>query len=183
MNQKRPLALVPQSARDLLSLGAGAKSVLSSMVEETFAPARRKHSKTLKIVIVDEYEGSRTYYKLLISDWCKNVTILSFENPFDAMEELYFGEEPHLLITDILLNHMDGIGLIASLAKLRDCARRRIEYPIFVISAFWTQGIEARIKDFTRAHLNVTYLPKPIDIPTFRNALERQLNILRKKQE
>ena len=99
------------------------------------------------------------------------------------MEELASGEEPHLLITDILLNFMDGIDLIASLAKLRDRVKRRMEYPIFVISAFWTKGIAARIKEFTCSHLNVTYLAKPIDVPTFLNALEGQLNILREKQE
>lgn len=122
-----------------------------------------------RIVILDDEEGERELFSLMLKWWYAGVEILRFGNARDAWQELS-RTDPGLFITDI--RHV-GMSCPEMLARLAD---RKIKYPILVIS-----GALDLYDDNSRRGwgpgLNVSFLQKPVDGETFRTAVEAALQI------
>jgi CheY-like chemotaxis protein/predicted regulator of Ras-like GTPase activity (Roadblock/LC7/MglB family) len=86
------------------------------------------------------------------------------ENGSEALERLG-SEEVDLVITDINMPTLDGIGLIKGLIN------RKGIIPCLVMSAFFTPDLEKRLRRLGALHI----IHKPIDLPTFRSAVQEAL--------
>jgi CheY-like chemotaxis protein len=91
------------------------------------SPNQRSRSRPPRIVIVDDAEGTRGIYKLLLKNWFKETTLQEFENGDDAWIELS-QTDPDLLITRMPTS---GRFLLPLLAE------RKVKYPILVASSFF----------------------------------------------
>jgi DNA-binding NtrC family response regulator len=121
----------------------------------------------LRIVIMDDWEGPRRAYRMILKGNFDGVQILEFAEAQAAWEELA-RTDPDLFITDI--NHA-GLSCQEMLALL---AERRVKYPILVVSAvLWVYSEEERRS--WGPGLDVTFLAKPFDVETILTAVQAAL--------
>jgi DNA-binding NtrC family response regulator len=160
MNEKNNFALVPISPSAIEKVEPGAKRILSGMVADTLALARKKPR---RVVIVDDEEGPRECLRIIISEWCRDATVLLFDDAEEAWEELMRGD-PDLLITDDMMPKMNGLEL------LRRLADKKAPYPIFAAFGYYE---EQRVREFANRGLNVTFFSKPFDLRPVWRELEK----------
>jgi DNA-binding response OmpR family regulator len=91
----------------------------------------------MHILLVDDDKGSR---ESLIKLFARHGHLVSDAADGDIALKMLAEFKPDLLITDLLMPHMDGIAFIAKAkdAKLLNC-------PLMVISAYYPEG--ARVSD------------------------------------
>jgi DNA-binding NtrC family response regulator len=172
MIEKNDFALVPRPTSSLEKAEPGAKRILSNMVADTLSLAKKGPPRSqgpLRIVVLDDEEGARECYSLVLKWLYDGVEILKFGDARATWEELSH-TDPDLFITDI---HHVGMSCPEMLARL---AERRIKYPVLVISA----GLSLYDNDSRRGWgpgLNVSFLGKPWDLETLRTAVEAALQI------
>src|SRR5208282_5524858 len=157
MNENGKFALVPKTPAALEKAEPGAKRVLSGMVVDTLALVKKEQARKTrpqKIVIVDDADGTRSIYKLLLKNWFKGAMLQEFENGDDAWKELS-QTDPELLITRIPVS---GRFLLPLLAE------RMVKYPIFVTSSFFS---EEEVREHAGPSLNVSFLPLPFTAQQF----------------
>lgn len=173
MNEKNDFAMVPRPPTAIEKAEPGAKRVLSSMVADAFALAKPPAPRVRRIVILDDVREVMEMYLHVLNEAYSGLEILKFAQGDSAWEELSRAD-PDLLITDITHPGMPFDEMLTDLAK------REVKYPILVISA--TLGMASmKVKsDARRASapsLNVSFMPKPILVGEFINAVEIALRV------
>lgn len=109
------------------------------------------------LLVVEDVPGIRELLELTLR--FKNYEVLGAQNGQEALE-LIRNRRPAVIISDILMPHMDGFSLLYRLKS--DAATRDI--PVVFISATY---ISPEDKDFARV-LGVTrFIEKPIDMESF----------------
>jgi CheY-like chemotaxis protein len=114
-----------------------------------------------RIVLVEDENWVLEMLEILIRDWFKNPTLLSFQDGETAWQEL-LRTDPDLLITDMNRNGMTGWEMLPLLAQ------RKVKYPILVQSG---QATEMQVLQCAGPDLNVTFLQKPWTAAEFRRQL------------
>jgi CheY-like chemotaxis protein len=164
MSKNNDFALVPRAPGSLEKAEPGAKHILSSMVADTFALAKKglpRSQRPLRIVFVDDDDVILEMVGSLIRDWLKNLTLLSYQDGETAWQEL-LRTDPDLLITDVVRSGMTGCEMLPLLAQ------RKVKYPILVHSGYAT---ETQVRQWAGPDLNVTFLRKPYSADEFRRQL------------
>jgi DNA-binding response OmpR family regulator/predicted regulator of Ras-like GTPase activity (Roadblock/LC7/MglB family) len=108
-----------------------------------------------KVLIVDDEKLFLSSLSEGLRQFANEFQTLTAENGRQAVLTLET-EEIDLLVTDLRMPRMDGFELIAYVSK------NFPNLPIIVITAFGTDQIENKIKDFT-----IGYIEKPIDFQNF----------------
>ena len=175
MNKKNDFALVPRVPRALEKTEPGAKRILSGMVAETLALARKEPASTkrpLRIVSVDDEEWRLGMVELVISSYFNGVTLQSFQNAEEGWQELS-RTDPDLLITDDLMGKLNGDEIVRRLAD------RGVSYPIIVISG-WPET-EQWVSEYAGRGLNVALVQlfRSSSLECFLRALESGLKLPR----
>ncbi|MGC9944013.1 MAG: response regulator [Verrucomicrobiota bacterium] len=160
-----PLVSRPSSAVE--KAAPGAKRIISGMVAETLALAKRQ---SLRIVITDDEPMFLELYELIIRDFCKEVTFLKFGNAEKALQELS-REEPDLLIADV-----NNGGKLSVHEMLRLLADRKAKFPILVISG---TASEEDVRQCAGSELNVSFMSKPFQPKALWTVLETALKTRR----
>ena len=156
-NEKNDFALVPRPPGVIEKAEPGAKCVLSGMVADTLALVKKEQARKTRpprIVIVDDEEVTRYFYKHLLKNWHKETTLQEFSNSDDAWKELS-QTDPDLLITRMPTT---GRFLLPLLAE------RKVKYPILVASGFFD---EKEVRQRAGPNLNVSFLPLPFSAEQF----------------
>jgi DNA-binding NtrC family response regulator len=166
MSGNNDFALVPRPPGALERAEPGAKRILSGMVADTLALAKKgppRKSRPLRIVQVNDETGINESFAIVIRGFWPDATVLSFDNAVAALEELS-QTDPDLLITD---DAMAGICVSELCQRLLD---RKVTYPIIVNSS-WGQT-EQWVREFANQGLNVSFLPLPCDVTSLRDLVE-----------
>lgn len=167
MNEADNFALVPRPPVALEKAEPGARRILSSMVADTLALAKKeppRKSRPLRIVMVnDETCVNETFDIVIRQWWFPDATVLSFDNAAAALEELS-QTPPDLLITDDKMAGMNGEELCRRLLD------KKVTYPIIVDSPW--EPTEQWVREFAGRGLNVSFLPLPFDVASLRTLLE-----------
>lgn len=103
-----------------------------------------------RIVVVDDDALACEILGLLLLEWFKDATLVVFNNPVEALEELLRGD-PDLLITD---DHMPRLSGAEMVGRLLD---RKVGYRIVVRSADDRSG--RWVQEYASEGLNVAFLP------------------------
>ena len=91
MNEKEEFALVPRSPGLEKRKEPGVKRILSGMVADTLALAKKeplRKSRRLRIVMVNDEQGVLESFSIIIRGCFKGVALLTFANGAAALEEL-----------------------------------------------------------------------------------------------
>jgi FixJ family two-component response regulator len=180
LNENKNFALVPRPPGAVEKVEPGAKRVLSGMVSDTLALAKKEPSqktRPLRIVMVNDEEGVLQYFEVVIRHWFKDATMLMFDNVSIALAELS-QTAPDLLIT------RDRMPMISGMELCQRLLNRQVSYPIIVFSGWKpTEEIEQLLREFARQGLNVSFLAVPCDAESILKAVETALKIPRAKIE
>ncbi len=142
------------------------RAKMEKSVETTPQP-HRTHPP--RIVVLDDEEGPRRWHLAVLKGMYEGQTILDFEDSDAAWQEL-LRTDPDLFITDIRHVGISGIEMLKRLAE------RKVKYPIMVVSV--ALGFyEEDVRHGWGPGLNVSFLEKPVDIETYRKAVEVALQI------
>ena len=166
MDEQHNSALVPRPPGALEEVQPGARRILSGMVADTLALAKREPShisRPLRIVMVNDEPGALQSFELIIRHSFRDVTVLTFPDGAAALEELS-RTDPDLLITDDRMAVMSGDELCSRLLA------RKVTYPIIVDSAY--EPTERWVREFAERGLNVSFLPLPCAVTSLRNLME-----------
>ena len=113
----------------------------------------------LKAIIVDDEQKSRENLKILLNDFCENVSVQALaptvKEGIEAIQEI----QPDILFLDIQMNKETGFDLLKKLKK--------VDFEVIFTTAHSEYAIEA-IK-----FAAIDYLLKPIDIADLRKAVSR----------
>ncbi len=166
MNEADNLALLSKSSSAVEKVNPGAKRVLSSMVADTLALAKKetvRQSRPLRIVQVNDEPYVLEALGLMIRHCFPEATVLSFNSAIQALEELS-QTNPDLVITDDAMPRMRGSELCQRLLD------RKVTYPIIVDSP-WAPTAQW-VRELSDQGLNVFFLPVPCDLESLRKAIE-----------
>jgi len=119
----------------------------------------------LRIVVLDDEAGFRLNLELLLAIEFPNAKILTFNDSFAAVREL-MENDPDLFTTDLTHPGVNTREILGMLAK------RRVTYPIFVITVYEPEAAKSYLSSFTE-NLNVAFLTKPYTITELRALLSR----------
>src|SRR2546422_6794494 len=179
MNEKNDSALVPRQPRALEKAEPGMRRILSGMVGDTLALAKKKPP---RIVIVDDEEHALMIIATMVRTCFKDVILQTFQNRDEAWQEL-MRADPDLLITDMNNDNVPGRTQYFGMSgwkMLPMLAERKVKYPILVVSgSFSISGVQIEARQYAGPHLNVTFLRKPFTPSSLQVALEAALKIPR----
>lgn len=171
-------ALVPRLPGSLEKGESGAKRVLSAIISDTIALAKREQRIRPRIVVVDDEDWMLNLIEACIHSWSEHVTLLMFQNRNDAWQEL-LRADPNLLITDMNNDNVPGRTQSFGMSgwhMLPLLAERKVKYPILVVSgSFSMSGVESKARQCAGPDLNVSYLPKPFTMERFNLELSKLL--------
>lgn len=108
----------------------------------------------MKIIIIDDQKSWRMLLRHLFCSMSKDVVVLDFERPDDALEAIK-QETPDLIVLDYVMPNMNGIELAK---QLRSVSQRYV--PIIMISVM--DDLDLRQDAFDSGCIDV--LPKPINM-------------------
>ncbi len=174
MNENSDFALVPRPPGTLQNAEPGARRILSGMVADTLALAKKdppSKSRPLRIVSVDDEAWRLENVELAVSVYFKNVAVQSFQDAEEAWQELS-RTDPDLLITDDLMGKLTGEEIVRRLAN------RKVAYPIVVINGYGPERDEW-VLDWVKRGVDVTLLCSPYDLESLARAVESGLRISR----
>jgi CheY-like chemotaxis protein len=126
---------------------------------------KRNKARPPRILVVDDHWTIRDFLKTIIRHWCADAVVICRAKGEAAWRELQ-RKQPDLLITDMNRFGMNGYEM------LRLLARRRVGFPILVISGLAT---EEDVQSCAGPNLVVSFLPKPFSFDEFRGELSRYL--------
>ena len=170
MNENDKFALVPRPQAALEKAEPGAKRILSGMVAETLALAKKELPKTarpLRIVVLDSDERMLDLLGRLTQERFEDARVLMFLRGAEALRELV-REQPDLFITNWAMLDVAGPEVLHFLA------RRKAPFPVIVISSHVT---EEEVRGYADPALNVTFLRFPFPLPRWTEVLEATLKI------
>lgn len=117
-----------------------------------------------KILLVDDEKLSLEMVTELLLVSFPSVEVLTAGDGVEALEILD-GHEVDLLITDLAMPRLDGLGLLTRVAG------RGLTFPIVVMTAFGRSDIEQSVRNLG----GIFYLEKPIDLDLLIVTIERLL--------
>jgi hypothetical protein len=168
VNGENDFALVRRIPSAVRKLESGAERVLSVMVADTFALAKR--SPPLRIIHVEfQAEWLFEFLELAIRDKHKNATIKEFLDGDLAWREL-LRVEPDLLITTLCREKgLNGFDMVSRLAE------RKAKCPVLVYDGLMDKLGEDHVLRLAGPNLNVTCLYCPFSLEQFYQALSKLL--------
>ena len=126
---------------------------------------KRDKARPPRILVVDDVWTMRDFFKTIIRHWRADVMVICRARGEAAWRDV-LRKPPDLLITDI------SRGGIGGYQMLRLLARRRVRFPILVISGSAT---EEDVQSCAGTDLKVSFLPKPFDLREFWRELSHHL--------
>ena len=174
MSKNNGFALMPRPPGALEKAEPGAKRILSSMVTDTLALAKKgppRSQRPLRIVSVDDEEVRLELVEMTISGCFKGVTVQSFQDAEEAWQELS-RTDPDLLITDDIMGNLNGDEIVGRLAD------RKVTYPIIVINGYGPER-DQWVLNCVKRGVDVTLLRAPYSCESLVRALESALRIPR----
>lgn len=117
-----------------------------------------------KILLVDDEKLSVEMVTELLLVSFREVEVLTASDGVEALEILD-GHDVDLLITDLAMPRLDGLGLLTRVAG------RGLTFPIIVMTAFGRSDIEQSVRNLG----GIFYLEKPIDLDLLIVTIERLL--------
>jgi len=117
------------------------------------------------ILVVDDDDKNLDLVVNLISEDNKAVTVVKAKDGAEALRKIN-NQKFNLIITDLRMPMLDGIGLIRA---LKDIPKDKQPDAILILSAYLNK--DQKYGDGSR----ITYMAKPFDIPTFQNYLSTVL--------
>ncbi len=124
---------------------------MAGMVADTLALAKKDGQRKLKIVLVDDESWLREWLGSLIQAWFPEVRLSSFDEGYDAWNELS-REAPDILITDMNRPGLNGWKMLPMIAE------RKPNYHVLVHSG---GANESAVLKCAGPNLKVTFLSKP----------------------
>ena len=174
MDDKNIFALVPRPPSAIEKSQPGAKRILSGMVADTLAMAKRDspvRSRPLRIVMMDDEPFVGEAMKMMLQFDLPNAEILTFTDVEATLEELA-RKDPDLFTTD--WNHPR----IKGDEVLRILAAKKVKYPILVISAYpELLHQNGGLDEFVDQGLNVSFIGKPFLLENIRPYLSKYLGL------
>ncbi|PQJ72011.1 LytR/AlgR family response regulator transcription factor [Polaribacter butkevichii] len=119
---------------------------------------------TLNAIIIDDEVNARENLRYLITEFCKNISIISEAKNVDEGVLLIKEHQPQLVFLDIEMPQKNGFHLLEAFDE--------IDFQIIFVTAYDQYAIKA----FQVAALD--YLLKPIDIERLQNAVEKASNLI-----
>ena len=174
MNETNNSALVPRAPGALEKAEPGAKRILSGMVADTLALAKKEPfgiSRPLRIVVLNDEPIVLDMMRLIIPysfESFKDAKLLLFQDSVKGWEELSL-RNPDLLITDDMMPTLLGQEICERLLE------RKAGYPIIVMSGYDPEGLWVR--EYAIRGLNVKLLTVPFLVATFQKVVAASLNI------
>jgi CheY-like chemotaxis protein len=171
MNEADNFALVPRPPDALEKAEPGAKRILSGMVADTLALAKKESpqkARPLRIVVVVQDEFRLEMFEVLVRHYFKDVTLLLFSNSNEAWQELA-QTDPDLLITDHVMSRLSGTEILQRLVD------RKATYPIIFMSGWETRDLLIYVEECASRGLNVTMLDYIFTISEFYKELSKHL--------
>ena len=163
MSEENQFALVRKPSSAVEKAEPGAKHVLSGMVTDALALAKRVQRPKPRIVVVDDEDWFLEMVERLIQSWFGEVTMLTFQNRDEAWQEL-LRADPDLLITDMNNDNVPGRTQYFGMSgwkMLPLLAEKKAKYPILVVSgSFSMEGVENKARQYAGPDLNVSFLAK-----------------------
>jgi len=169
MNEKDNFVLVPRPPGSLEKVEPGAKRIVSGMVADTLALAKKEpshKSRPLRIVLVDNEDWLLEMLEAAIRIKFKNVTVQPFQDGSLAWQEL-LRADPNCLIADLRHPTLSGFDMVSRLAV------KKVTYPILIYSFLMDKPSEHHLLRLAGPHLNVTCLCCPFTVEQFYEALFR----------
>ena len=166
MEEKNDFALAPRLPSAVEKAKPGARRVLSGMVADTLALAKKetvRKPRPLRIVVVNAEEGPRKSLEIILRHWFPDVTLLLFQHSVEALQELSL-RDADLLITGTGFPVMGGKELVERVME------RKVAYPIVVMSAYEPE--ETWVREYTNGGFNISFLPMPFLLESLRKLLE-----------
>ena len=121
---------------------------------------------TPKIIMVNDELCVLEALEMMIRCWFKKATILMFNVPEEALEEL-LRSDPDLLITDDKMPRLNGSDIVERLAD------RNVTYPIIVTSP-WSPT-EEWVREWASYGLNISYLAQPCTVEELKGELTKHI--------
>jgi CheY-like chemotaxis protein len=181
-NENNAFALATRPSEVLAKAAPGAKRILSDMVADALALAKKepsRNSRPLRIVLVDDEDWFTGMVERAIHHSFKNVIVHTFHNRDEAWQEL-LRADPDLVITDMNNDnlpflHRPYLGM-SGWEMLPLLAERKVKYPILVVSgSFLMEGVESKARECAGPDLNVSFLTKPFTLKQFNLELLKHL--------
>lgn len=119
------------------------------------------HERHPLILVVDDDEDIRIMLEMLLTAW--GYRVVTADDGLRALDELRRGVRPALILLDLMLPGLDGVGLMDALAN----ESSGHDVPILVVSGDRSACEKAKHE---RA---VGCLVKPVEMATLRGAVER----------
>jgi len=163
VNKNNDIALLPRPASALEKAEPGAQRILSGMVADTLALVKKK---PLRIVLVNDDECVLRVTETVIRCLFKDIEVLTFDHPREAMQEL--GQRsPDLLITDTQMPYMTGMEMIQRLLD------KKANYPMLL-----TGGNDSNEKGVGElANPNVSFLRQPFTTTQLLEIVAKRLRL------
>lgn len=135
------------------------------------SPAQLRNLLPLRIVMLDDESLVLDALKMMLHFDHPNLSLLTFTNAESALQELEW-KDPDLFTTDFQHPGKKADELLGILAK------RKVKYPVFVISAY-AESLEASgfPRGFRDQGLNVSLVSKPFLLDDLRRLLSRHLGL------
>src|SRR5512138_145163 len=114
------------------------------------------------LLIVEDIPGIRELLELTLR--FKSYDVMAAQNGREALEMLR-KRRPALIVTDILMPHMDGFSLIYELRKDKNTR----DIPVVFLSATY---VSPEDKDFATTLGAARFIEKPIDMDAFLSTVE-----------
>jgi DNA-binding response OmpR family regulator len=165
-------ALMRKPSSAVEKAAPGAQRILSGIVADTLALAIMARS--FRIVVVSAEEGPLQSISIVIKSQFKNSTVLTFEHPEQAWQELLH-TDPDLLITDDRMPGLSGREIVQRLLN------QKANYPVIMFSGMETDDQLVWVQECASRGLNITFLNAPFDIQSLVKALKTALIIPRNK--
>jgi len=162
MSKKRNSALAPRPASAIEKAAPGMKRVLSGMVADSVALAKKVQRSKPRIVVVDDEDWLLVMIERLIHAWFNEVTVLTFQDPDAAWQELSL-RNPNLLITR---DRMLGLTGEEICRRLFD---RKARFPIIVTGGWPPTG--KWVREYASRGFNITFLLSPFTVEQFNQML------------
>ena len=171
MSESNNFALVPKLPGALERAEPGAKRILSGMVADTLALARKEQvaKPRGKLLIVDDEDTVRQWMRVVFKD---EYDVFMAEDGLTAIE-LAEQNDIDVVVTNIHMAGMSGIELLERLKFLKP------DIEVIILTAHETT-------DLLRQALRLgacDYINKPFDVPTMRAAISKAMQHRRRERE
>jgi tetratricopeptide (TPR) repeat protein len=170
MSETNNFALVPRAPSSLERAEPGARRILSGMVADTLALAKRERSSKRVLCV---WRGEALYQaalEFLIHEQTENVMVLFFEDGAATWQAL-LDTPPDLLLIDEWPPVLGGDVIVGQLLD------RKTRYPIFLTTSWLSDAVKRR-KEFAGERPNVELLPKPDTVESLWDLTSRVLQAL-----